>query len=522
MVDKRLAGNRAEVAVAEASVSLADVGEGRRAEALVRYEAIRPFLEEGVPLTRLAGERGRSVRTLRHWVADFRAGGLPSLARQLRSDRGVHRFSEELQILVEALALQKPKRPVAVIHQKVAAEATRRGWKPPSYRQVLAVVRKIDPSLLSLAHGTAKAHKQAHDLLVRFEAASPNERWQVDHKHLDIWVADEKGRLKKPWLTAVEDDHSRAIPGYYLHFDAPSTLHVALAFRQAILRDPDPRWCVCGVPLVFYSDNGAEFKSHHLKQVAAHLGARLDFSIPDQPRGRGKIECFFRTIEQMFLCELPGFGSGGKAPEKTNLLTLSKLDHRFREWLLEVYHLRVHGETGQTPAVRWEAGGFSPRMPEAAEELDLLLLTVATTRKVQRDGIRFSGFRYFDLTLGAYIGESVMIRYDPRDLAEVRVHHEGKFLCRAICTELAGGSYSYKETRTTNAENRKRLRAELRDREAAAEKLLSIRRDDLEDPGETSKMEEHAPLRAEHRQKKAEPSAPSAPPVVRLKGYENE
>ena len=46
--------------------------------------------------------------------------------------------------------------------------------------------------------------------------------------------------------------------------------------------------------------------------------------------------------------------------------------------------------------------------------------------------------RYIDPTLAAYVGESVVLRYDPRDMAEVRLFHRGKFLCRAICPELAG------------------------------------------------------------------------------------
>src|SRR5438552_13023938 len=77
-------------------------------------------------------------------------------------------------------------------------------------------------------------------------------------------------------------------------------------------------------------------------------------------------------------------------------------------------------------------------MPEALEQLDLLLLTVPTARKVHPDGIRFQGLRYIDTTLAAYIGESVLLRYDPRDLAEVRVFYQDRFLCRAICQELAG------------------------------------------------------------------------------------
>ena len=41
------------------------------------------------------------------------------------------------------------------------------------------------------------------------------------------------------------------------------------------------------------------------------------------------------------------------------------------------------------PQARWEAEGFLPHLPESLEQLDLLLLTIARTRRVQQDGIRF-------------------------------------------------------------------------------------------------------------------------------------
>ena len=84
-------------------------------------------------------------------------------------------------------------------------------------------------------------------------------------------------------------------------------------------------------------------------------------------------------------------------------------------------------------------------MPESLEQLDLLLLTVPKTRRVHPDGIRFSGLRYIDPTLAAYVGEEVLLRYDPRDIAEVRVFHEGRFLCRAVCQELAGETVPLRE-----------------------------------------------------------------------------
>ena len=64
----------------------------------------------------------------------------------------------------------------------------------------------------------------------------------------------------------------------------------------------------------------------------------------------------------------------------------------------------MHPETGQTPADRWAAGGGLPRLPESLAELDLLLLTVATPRKVQRDGIHLFGQHYLSITLAAFVG----------------------------------------------------------------------------------------------------------------------
>jgi hypothetical protein len=78
----------------------------------------------------------------------------------------------------------------------------------------------------------------------------------------------------------------------------------------------------------------------------------------------------------------------------------------------------------------------TPRMPDSLEKLDLLLLTVARARKVHPDGIRYEGLRYVDPTLAAYAGESVTLRYDPRDMAEIRVFHQERFICRAICPDL--------------------------------------------------------------------------------------
>jgi putative transposase len=120
------------------------------------------------------------------------------------------------------------------------------------------------------------------------------------------------------------------------------------------------------------------------------------------------------TVNQMCLSTLPGYAPRGTRDRAALArLTLAELDAALGEFIVKVYNHRVHGETGQPPQARWEAGGFLPHLPESAEQLDLLLLTVVKPRKVHPDGIHFQGLRYLDPVLAAYVGEPVTIRYDP-------------------------------------------------------------------------------------------------------------
>ncbi len=454
---------------------LATLAEAERERALERFHILKPFLEDGVPLPRIADERGIPLRTLRRWVSRYRSEHLAGLARRPRADGGHHRLPAELQRFIEGLALQKPRRSAAAIHRRASEVAEQQGWAEPGYDQVYAIVRGIDPALVSLAHEGTKGYQRAFDLVHRREASRPNEIWQADHTQLDIRLLDERREPARPWLTVVLDDFSRVVPGYYITFSAPSAIGTALALHQAIWRKGDARWQACGIPETFYTDHGPDFTSKHIEQVAADIEMGLVYSEGGQPRGRGKIERFFGTVHQLFLSDLPGYAPAGSGDVRP-VLTLPELDSRFRAWLLDTYHSRVHGETHQAPSDRWGAGGFLPRLPESQQQLDLLLLTVARPRRVHPDGIRFEGYRYVDATLASFVGEDVTIRYDPRDLAEIRVFHEGAFLCRAICPELAGETVSLKEIVSARNRRRRELRSELQDRRATVEELLALRR----------------------------------------------
>ena len=158
------------------------------------------------------------------------------------------------------------------------------------------------------------------------------------------------------------------------------------------------------------------------------------------------------------------------------MLTLPELGQELERYLIGEYLVTPHRTTKQAPQARWEAGGFLPQMPDSLERLDLLLLTVPKARRIHQDGIRFMGMRYIDPTLAAYVGEDVVLRYDPRDMAEIRVFYHDRFLCRAVCQELAGETVALREIVNARNGRRRQLRQTLQERRRLVDSLLEAKR----------------------------------------------
>jgi putative transposase len=439
-----------------------------------RFRLIQPYLEQKRSLESVAVDAELSFRTVQRWVSSYRKFGLVALVRKSRDDRGGRRVvSTKIKAAIEGLALERPSLPVRSIYRQVRQFAEATGEPLPRYGTVYDLVREIPSGLLTLAHRGGKAYSEGFDLVHRREAPRPNAIWQADHTQLSILLVQEDGQTARPWLTIVIDDYSRAIAGYYLGFDPPSSTRTALALRQGIWRKGHPHWHVCGIPEVLYTDNGSDFTSKHVEQVAVDLKIRLVFSTQGKPQGRGRIERFFRTVNEMFLCELDGYI---RRKRHKPSLSLERFEELFRTFLLETYHRRTSVTTRAAPSERWEEGGFLPRMPESLEQLDLLLMQEVRARKVRRDGIHFQGLRYLSLTLAAYVGEDVTIRFDPRDMGEIRVFYKDRFLCPAVSAELAGETIPLREIIRVRNQRRRELSSILHDRQQVVDSLLQLKR----------------------------------------------
>ncbi|NKD56101.1 DDE-type integrase/transposase/recombinase [Haematospirillum sp. H4485] len=443
-----------------------------------RFALLRPHLIEGAPLRATACAAGLPIRTAQRWTTRYRRFGLAGLIRARRADAGQRKTHAEIVEAVETLALQKPRLSAAAIHRRVSAQAKAANYSPPSYAAVHAILCSLDPGLLTLAHEGAAAYRDRFELIHRHQAEEPNAVWQVDHTQLDILALDANGANVRPWLTVVLDDHSRAVAGYTVFLGSPSAIQTALALRQAIWCKTRLNWPVCGIPEMLYVDHGSDFTSQHLEQVAADLRIDIVFSTAGRPQGRGKIERFFGTLNTELLPELPGALCDGQ-PATLPRLTLADLDETIGTFVTGTYNNRLHGEIGATPNDAWRAQGWLPRMPDSLEKLDLLLLTVAHSRLVRRDGIHFQGLRYTDPILAAYVGETVTVRYDPRDITEVRVFHHNRFLCRAVSPDHAHRTISLKDIQQARIARRKALRGQI---DARRGKITDFISDDLPPP----------------------------------------
>src|SRR3954469_23132647 len=137
---------------------LSGLSESERARAFERFELLRPALEEGVPLARVARDRGIALRTATRWAGQYRREGLAGLARKGRSDRGKRRLSDTLRQALGGLSLKKPPLSAASIHRQAVALAEQLGESPPGYDAVYHLVRDLDPALLTLAREGTKAY----------------------------------------------------------------------------------------------------------------------------------------------------------------------------------------------------------------------------------------------------------------------------------------------------------------------------------------------------------------------------
>lgn len=418
-------------------------------------------MQHGVSINQRARETGVHRSTLFRLLKRFqKSGSTSALTRRQRSDKGRFEVDAELEEIVKAHLIALPHLSCSTVQRMVERICKKKSWLTPTYWIIYRIKKSLPADLLTLSKDSDE-YRRLYDLIHRFEATCPNEIWQADHNFMDIFVWDDLGQALKPVLTVILDDYSRAVTGYYLDFVPPSAQRTALALRQAIWHKTEPNWLACGIPEKFYTDRGADFTSKRLQKISVELEFELIKGRPYYPQGKGKIERFFETVNQLLLSELPGYTPEDKPPQKPGL-TLEEFRRVFHKWLIDEYMQRPNDDTGESPFSRWTRPLPIPRMPESLERLHMLLMTVPDERLVRKDGIHTLGLRYINTELQhGYMREQVVIRYDPTDVSQVFVFHENKFVCNAVCPEIAEIKPTYHDIQKAKRDRKKHLRSRI-------------------------------------------------------------
>lgn len=134
---------------------------------------------------------------------------------------------------------------------------------------------------------------------------------------------------------------------------------------------------------------------------------------------KGKIERFFSTMRTQLLPEI----------EAARITTLDALNASFWAWLDQMYHVRLHSETGQTPFGRFTASpGFEAICIPDPEALRQAFLWRAKRRVSSMSTVELQGNTYH-VDLGRFLrGDTIELRFDPFDLARIDIYQHGKFL----------------------------------------------------------------------------------------------
>lgn len=383
--------------------------------ALLRFQAISAYITQEPPrgsrraaLEKLAQRTwmlpdGRpvhfSAETLRSWVRRYREGGLVALEDKAHPSRGTQALTEAQIELFCQLKREVPERSL----DRLLLIAEEMSLVEPGAVSRSTLHRALQARGLS---GRPRPATSDTDL-DRFEAEAPNDLWQSDML-VGPWLPDpdKPGKRRRAYLYAFLDDHSRLLLAGRWSFkgDLPA---LELVFRQALRRH--------GLPRRVYYDNGATYRSQHMRQLVASLGIHnLVFTTAYRPMGHGKIEAFNRFCRSAFISEI----------KASSIETLDALNAAFTAWVERFYNRRPHGETKEAPRDRWRK--HLEQVQHIDEEVLRRAFLWSETRKADKTGVlSLFGCRY---QVGPDLArKKVELRYDPERLDEIEVHLDGRF-----------------------------------------------------------------------------------------------
>jgi putative transposase len=316
--------------------------------------------------------------TIRTWLSRYSNHGIDGLRNKPRKDNGGTSVPQAMQ---EALADLRKSHPDLTVKRMLVLLRENGIWngRQPARSSMYR---------FTTANSLGRSAAVPEDPVRSFEFPYFGDLWSADFLH-GPKVRCSGNTARKAYLHAIIDDATRYIVAARFHL-AEDTHSLLDDFMLAIRR--------FGIPKRFYTDNGAAFRSHHLRIVAAKLGISLPHTPPYKPRGRGKIERFFRNVRESFLA--------GRDKQ-----SLDKLNTDFSVWI-STYHHTPHRTLGISPLERklTDKGAPLVQIPPTQNINDIFRME--QIKRVGSDGCIRMFNKRFDVP-GAIPGSTVVVYYLP-------------------------------------------------------------------------------------------------------------
>jgi transposase InsO family protein len=296
-----------------------DMAEGNTQRERIRAVAALPFTDEdGIA-------RQFTWRTIETWLMRYNKHGLTALTPQGRSDKGKLR-KVCLEEVMEAVRTVLP-----AFH---SATPKKQALYRACIEQGLLQRDRVAPNTFSrivTAHEMLKADGEARDKRrLAFAKAHANEMWQGDTM-FGPYVREGASPVQSKLIAFIDDASRVCVHGAFFAREDVDSLIEALssAFYKR------------GVPEAMYVDNGSIYTSKEIVQICGRLGCILTHTPVRDGAAKGKIERFFRTVREQFLCR------------QLDLSGLEVLNRQFTAWVEEHYNATKHSVLGMSPLDRF-------------------------------------------------------------------------------------------------------------------------------------------------------------------------
>lgn len=347
-----------------------------------RLQTIKPLLNlskrSRSDVEKAAVDNNLHTNTLYGWLKLYEASGLlSSLLPKVRRDRGSTKFDEEIEeVIKQAIAteyLTKQKKSQRMVIDEVKKLCRKENLTPPHDNTIRNRIKTLSPQLVaSRRQGRKVSDNTFRPIQKKFPGADwPLAAVQIDHTKLDIILVDDYYRkaIGRPWITLAFDVYSRMVTGFYVSFDPPSAMTTGLSLIHSILPkekwlakyDINGEWPLWGLPTKIHVDNAKEFRGNMLQKACEQYNIDIEWRPVARPNFGAHVERVLGTFSKE-IHALPGstFSNitekGDYDSESKASMTLTEFEHWLANYVVNVYHQKIHSMIGMTPVAKYREG----------------------------------------------------------------------------------------------------------------------------------------------------------------------